>query len=175
MKTKAIFGAQVLLLHAVLLPVTSRAALQEAPCDFSDYKPVRIDHFLPHSIVRSAKPAYPQSARDAKVEGDVTVRILVDRKGRVRAACIVDGHALLQAAALDAAKKYRFRKDFGFGRGGTTAFLQDLLVFRFRLAGATTPSARSDAASSTAAELSHAPEPAQRSSVVPGTAVAPAR
>jgi TonB family protein len=54
--------------------------------------------------------AYPAIARDAHVLGKVTVLVIVDTEGKVIAAQVVDGHPLLQVAALKAARASRFRR-----------------------------------------------------------------
>lgn len=53
-------------------------------------------------------PAYPTIARAAHASGEVTVRVLIDKEGKVMAAQVVEGHPLLQAAAVKAAKATRF-------------------------------------------------------------------
>lgn len=53
-------------------------------------------------------PAYPAIARSAHASGEVIVRVLIDKEGKVMAAQVVDGHPLLQAAAVKAAKATRF-------------------------------------------------------------------
>ena len=53
-------------------------------------------------------PAYPAIARSAHASGEVIVRVLIDKEGKVMAAQVVDGHPLLQAAAIKAAKASRF-------------------------------------------------------------------
>jgi TonB family protein len=54
------------------------------------------------------KPSYPPIARAAHATGPVDVRILVDEQGIVVAAASVNGHPLLQAAAVAAARQARF-------------------------------------------------------------------
>lgn len=55
------------------------------------------------------QPAYPQIAIAAHVTGTVTVQILIDEQGRVISAHAISGPALLQAAAVGAAYRARFR------------------------------------------------------------------
>jgi protein TonB len=57
-------------------------------------------------------PAYPPIARAAHASGTVTVQILIDEQGNVIAAHAVDGHPLLQAAAVAAARQARFSPTF---------------------------------------------------------------
>jgi TonB family protein len=53
-------------------------------------------------------PTYPAIARAAHASGQVTVLVIIDKEGKVMAAQIVDGHPLLIAAALKAARDSRF-------------------------------------------------------------------
>ena len=53
-------------------------------------------------------PAYPAIARSARASGEVIVRVIIDKVGNVMAAQVVDGHPLLQAASIRAAKASRF-------------------------------------------------------------------
>lgn len=105
-------------------------------CDFSKYKPIAMSHFLPNSIVEQAKPIYPSAAKAIKAEGKVRVRIIVDLKGRVRDACVIEGHPLLSSAAIKAALASRFKSNFGlmlpqkhFGR----RFITDELEYEFKV------------------------------------------
>jgi len=57
----------------------------------------------------SKPPAnYPPIAKAARAQGTVTVQILVDESGRVVSASAVNGHPLLQQAAVAAARQARF-------------------------------------------------------------------
>ncbi|MEN3325654.1 MAG: periplasmic protein TonB [Acidobacteriota bacterium] len=60
-----------------------------------------------HAIELPA-PAYPLIARAAHAQGTVEVKVLVDTNGSVIAAAAISGHPLLQAAAVNAARKARF-------------------------------------------------------------------
>ena len=105
-------------------------------CDFTEYKPFMMSHFLKAALIEQAKPLYPAAGRNIRVQGKVRVKIIVDRNGRVRAACAFEGHPLLRAAAENAARKSQFKSNFGltlpqkrYGR----RFIEDELVFNFRL------------------------------------------
>lgn len=104
-------------------------------CDFSKYKPIEMSHFLPNSIIEQAKPIYPSAAKAVKAEGKVRVKIIVDLKGRVRNACVIEGHPLLNSEAIKAARSSRFKSNFGltlpqkhFGR----RFITDELEYEFK-------------------------------------------
>lgn len=106
-------------------------------CDFSAYKPLTMSHFLKAALLEQAKPVYPSAARAVRAHGKVRIKILVDRRGAVKEACVVEGHPLLRAAAVQAARESRFKPNFGltlpqkrYGR----RFIQDELVFNITLA-----------------------------------------
>lgn len=53
-------------------------------------------------------PGYPPIARAAHASGTVKVQVLIDEQGNVVAAHAAEGHPLLQAAAVAAARRARF-------------------------------------------------------------------
>ena len=57
---------------------------------------------------RLVPPVYPPLARQARIAGDVQVRIGIRRDGSVASAEVVSGHPMLQQAALASAQKSTF-------------------------------------------------------------------
>jgi TonB family protein len=53
-------------------------------------------------------PTYPAIARSAHAAGQVGVLVIIDKDGKVKAAEIIEGHPLLRAAAVKAAKASKF-------------------------------------------------------------------
>ena len=102
-------------------------------CDFSDHKPLVVSQLFP--VIKKVQPKYPAMARAAQVEGKVMVKILVDRKGNVAEACVVEGHPLLRAAARAAVLEWKFQKNFGFSKKSKikAKYLQLQPVFNFNL------------------------------------------
>ena len=74
----------------------------DEPLDISEIE------FKPHPI-RITTPEYPREARKSKTEGSVVVRVLVDKKGLVETVEVLSGPQVFRAAALDAARQFRFR------------------------------------------------------------------
>jgi len=72
------------------------------PLDISEIE------FKPHPI-RITTPEYPRKARKSKTEGSVVVRVLVDKEGRVETVEVLSGPSIFRAAALEAARQFRFR------------------------------------------------------------------
>lgn len=58
--------------------------------------------------VSLTKPAYPQTAKQMNASGEVRVQVSVDEGGNVLSARAISGHALLRAAAENAARQSRF-------------------------------------------------------------------
>lgn len=59
--------------------------------------------------LRDVAPAYPELAREAHVEGLVIIECHIDTEGGVAGARVLRGHPLLDAAALDAVRQWRYR------------------------------------------------------------------
>ncbi len=64
---------------------------------------------LDAKAIEKPSPAYPAAARAVRASGKVTVQITVDEQGRVVEANAVNGHPLLRAAAVAAARSSRFK------------------------------------------------------------------
>lgn len=64
------------------------------------------------TVVRRVDPVYPQEAQDAGVSGKVVLEVVVETSGEVSLARVVNGHRLLNQAAIDAAKQWRFSNTY---------------------------------------------------------------
>jgi periplasmic protein TonB len=72
--------------------------------------PVRISSGVAASIaLRKDLPVYPAIAKAAGVEGTVTLAATISKSGSVENLRVVSGSAMLQQAALDAVKNWRYR------------------------------------------------------------------
>jgi protein TonB len=58
--------------------------------------------------VSKPAPEYPAIAKRARAEGPVVVRIVVDESGRVASADAESGHPLLQQAAVNSVREWKF-------------------------------------------------------------------
>jgi TonB family protein len=83
---------------------------------------------LTRQAISLPKPAYPPIARAARASGLVVVRVTVDESGRVVTATAVEGHPLLQAASVAAARQAKFepRK-----LDGQPVKVSGMITFRF--------------------------------------------
>lgn len=73
-----------------------------------DGKPLSVGSLI-EKATQKISPSYPQNARSARVMGVVTVYIEVDQNGAVSTVQSTSGPALLRQAAMDAARRWKFR------------------------------------------------------------------
>ncbi|MBM3312457.1 MAG: TonB family protein, partial [Candidatus Aminicenantes bacterium] len=92
--------------------------------------PVRKGETRPAQVVRRVEPEYPDLARQARVEGDVTVQVTVGPSGRIERAFVVKGEGLLDEAALKAVRQWTFEPAL---QDGTPVASTMTFVFPFRL------------------------------------------
>ena len=75
-------------------------------CDFSSFKALKM-HSLP--AVSLITPTYPAEAKDRRIGGTVHVKVIVDEKGTVLKACVIEGDESLRKAAEAAALEAKFK------------------------------------------------------------------
>jgi protein TonB len=85
----------------------SNAAANPAKTEASKASVVR--EVSPSAPISKDLPAYPETARRMKIEGKVDVDAQVDEQGKVVTATAINGHVLLQDAAVEAVKKWKFK------------------------------------------------------------------
>jgi TonB family protein len=121
------------LLTVSVLALTCSGQAAADRCDFSIYHPFVYDHALLNADLTKAEPKYPAAARAVKASGNVNVRILVNRAGRVVKACALDGHPLLKSASEKAALKWIFKRDFGWTNPPRKKYIQGSITFVYKL------------------------------------------
>lgn len=84
---------------------------KEEQCDFSSYKPITVSHYVQYAVVSKVKPEYPEEAVRGNVQGEIQVRIIVDKNGNVVAACALNGNKILREASEKAAKQWKFKDE----------------------------------------------------------------
>lgn len=83
-----------------------------------------------NKAVSKPLPRYPAEAREARVEGVVTVQLVIGEEGDVTTARAVSGHELLRAASVEAACRARFSPTKLSGRPVKVA---GVMTYRFVL------------------------------------------
>jgi TonB family protein len=82
--------------------------------------------------IKTAKPHYPDEARDKGLQGRVVIRLHVNEEGKVESTDVVSGDPILAGAASDAFKKWKFKP---FIRDGRPVKVATKLPFLFTYAG----------------------------------------
>jgi protein TonB len=83
-------------------------------------------------IVHRVNPIYPSDAVKAKIEGQVTLEVLISEDGTVREVSALTGPEELRSAAADAVKWWRFEP---YEVQGRPAPVRTLIAVDFRLSG----------------------------------------
>ena len=60
-------------------------------------------------LINNIKPVYPEIARKAMLEGQVVVRFLVGKDGRVERVEVMKGEEIFRQAAVDAVAQFVFK------------------------------------------------------------------
>jgi len=71
---------------------------------------IRGGQLLQPKLVSQSPPVYPAGARTQRIQGDVVMDALVDATGKVTAIKLINGHPLLQQAAMDSLRLWRYHQ-----------------------------------------------------------------
>ena len=93
-------------------PKPVETAKPDAPKDNS---PMSVGSLVPYATSQ-AKPVYPPAAKTIRAAGIVTVELTVDENGMVAEVQKTSGPMMLQAAAKDAIRKWKFKPFFRDGQ-----------------------------------------------------------
>lgn len=61
------------------------------------------------NLIHKVEPVYPEMAKVAHIQGDVTLSAVIDKDGTVKDVKAVSGHPILMQSALDAVRQWRYR------------------------------------------------------------------
>ena len=85
---------------------------------------------LQGKAIHLPKPAYPPMARQIRLQGTVTVQVLIDETGKVVSAKAVSGHPVLIPGATQAAAQARFSPT---RLGGQPVKVSGMITYNFQL------------------------------------------
>ncbi len=60
-------------------------------------------------LVSKVAPDYPADAKQARIQGTVVMRVVVDKGGNIANIQLISGHPILAPAAIDAVKQWKYR------------------------------------------------------------------
>lgn len=70
---------------------------------------MRVSHMMEGNLIHRVQPVYPPLAREARIQGSVILRAVIDREGKIENLQVISGHPLLVQAAMDAVRQWRYR------------------------------------------------------------------
>lgn len=70
---------------------------------------MRISHMMEGNLVHQVQPVYPPLARQARIQGSVVLRAVIDRDGKIKNLQVLSGHPMLVEAAMDAVRQWRYQ------------------------------------------------------------------
>ncbi|MGH9679002.1 MAG: energy transducer TonB, partial [Candidatus Acidiferrales bacterium] len=68
------------------------------------------------AILSRTTPEYPARARAAHIQGDVVLRAIIDKEGKISEVHVLSGDELLAEAAVEAVKQWRYKPMFSDGQ-----------------------------------------------------------
>jgi len=83
-------------------------------------------------VVHRVEPTYPAIAKAAHVQGTVILAAVIGKDGTIQNLHVVSGHPLLQGAAMDAVKQWKYRP---YILNGEPVEVDTQVVVNFTLAG----------------------------------------
>jgi TonB family protein len=89
-----------------------------------------ISQVLTGKALERRTPTYPILAKSVRIEGSITVEIVVSPDGRVESARALNGHPLLMNAAVEAARGWRFQPTL---LNGVAVRVTGVITFNFKL------------------------------------------
>ena len=96
-----------------------------------DNKPLHVASVvLQGKAITRVTPIYPHIARQIRLQGDVSVEVMISPEGRVESARVVSGHLMLAQAAREAALGWRFGPTV---LNGVPVRVTGVIVFVFKL------------------------------------------
>ena len=60
-------------------------------------------------IIHQVDPKYPREARKKHIQGDVVLRVTIDREGNVMDQKLIEGEPILADAAVEAVKQWKYK------------------------------------------------------------------
>lgn len=72
-------------------------------------KPVRVARMMEGNLIHRVQPAYPALAKQARIQGSVVLRAVINREGVIENLQAVSGPPVLEQAAIEAVKQWRYK------------------------------------------------------------------
>jgi TonB family protein len=117
---------------AFVLLIGFRSLAQEAEPGPAELSPGAVQALL----VNKVPPVYPPLARQARIQGTVVLKIVINKDGDVRDVQLFSGHPMLAPAAIAAVKQWKYQP---YTQGGEVVEVSTTVRVNFTLAGEPVP------------------------------------
>ncbi len=87
-------------------------------------------------LIRKVAPVYPPLARQARIQGTVMLKVIINKSGEIQSEQLVSGHPMLAPAAIAAVKQWKYQP---YMLNGEPVDVETTLQVNFRLAGEPAP------------------------------------
>jgi TonB family protein len=125
--TRNLLGPLVLALALTSLATAQEAAPQRIAVDKTQ---------MASQIVKKVAPVYPSLARQARIQGQVVLKVEITKSGDVENIQLVSGHPMLAPSAIEAVKQWKYRP---YLVNGEPANVRTEVFVNFTLADASSP------------------------------------
>jgi len=124
-----IIGSQVAVFGVAQTPAAEKKA-NESPAASMFKKPLKVDggFMINKKLVHKVDPVYPEAAIKARVQGRVKLTVTVNEEGLVSDVQAAAGHPLLNEAAVNAVKQWKFSTPIVLVGGVTGGALDEVVV-----------------------------------------------
>lgn len=85
---------------------------------------------MERNLVRKIHPVYPEGAKAQRIQGDVLLRVHIDREGNVSDLKVEGKPSLLDDAAIDAVKQWKYKP---MTLNGEPVPVETIIKIRFQL------------------------------------------
>jgi TonB family protein len=118
------------LINGVPKPVKFTVVVSFNLDEDKDKKPSAISAEERPKLIKKVNPKYPKEALKAGIQGKVVLEATTDKNGNVVDAMVIDGHSLLNKAALEAIKQWKYKP---FIMNGVKKPVRFTVVMNFKL------------------------------------------
>jgi protein TonB len=89
-------------------PSAESVTIVQPPSAPAPVHPLRISHWAEGNVTYRVQPAYPILARQARIQGSVQLRAIISKAGTIENLTVLNGHAMLIKAAVEAVRQWRY-------------------------------------------------------------------
>lgn len=139
--TRNLLGPLVLALSLPALAAAQEAAPQRIAVDKTQ---------MASQIVKKVAPVYPPLARQARIQGQVVLKVEISKAGDVENIQLYSGHPMLAPSAIEAVKQWKYRP---YLLNGEPANVRTDVTVNFTLADASSPDAAAAAPGGVPAQI----------------------